>query len=444
MPHLEANASEKAIIAAILNKTVKFRDVALTFDDFTDMTCQAVWQIMERVDSRGQDCTMVNVLDAREGTNHPPETEIIDLACNNQIIVSSVMAPQYVNNIKTATLRRALLRQQQETIKLLRDEKQDPMQIASALRGQTDELMKIGPKALTRKASDIFRDICLRIDKDEKESVIDTGLGALNAILNGGIRGSKLVVIGARPGVGKSHFAIWLADKAAMAGKKVLYVTMEMGADEVMARLIAKHTLVDSRKFESMDFTDEEKISIAKSAGVFSTLPVEITDEINTPAEIRMRANEMRSRNGLDLIVVDYLGLMVSGQNFNGNRVQEVSFISRELKKMTQEYRIPIVALTQFNRESVKGGLTRMPTMAEARDSGSIEQDANVFMILHEPSREETEKVADNGFQTDCYDQCDGKLSKFVILNVAKNRNGITGNVFLKCMTQYSVFTQWG
>ncbi len=100
MPHLEANASEKAIIAAILNKTVKFRDVALTFDDFTDMTCQAVWQIMERVDSRGQDCTMVNVLDARKETNHPPETEIIDLACNNQIIVSSIMAPQYVTTCR--------------------------------------------------------------------------------------------------------------------------------------------------------------------------------------------------------------------------------------------------------------------------------------------------------------------------------------------------------
>ena len=442
MPQLEAAASERAIISAILTGVIQFRDLPLTLEDFTEMTCIAIWQIMETVNARGQDCTLVNVIDAVQGRN-PTEAAILDLACNHQIIVSNVLAKQYISNIKRATLRRALIRQQCEAIKLLKDEKQDPMQVASALREQTGELMKIGPAPLTRKVSDIFMELFAKIEKGNKEVSLDTGLTELNRILNGGIRGSKFVVIGARPGVGKSHFALWLADKAAMEGKRVLYVTMEMGAEEVTARLIAKHAMVDSRKFESQDFTKEEKMQIAEDAKVFNTLQIEIADEINTPAEMRMRANEMRSRKGLDLIVVDYLGLMVSGQNFNGNRVQEVSTISRELKKMTQEYKIPVIALTQFNRDSVKGGGTRMPTMAEARDSGSIEQDANVFIILHEPNREETEKNDKTGMLTQCFDLCDGKTSKLVILSVAKNRSGITGMFPMQCFTQYSLFRQF-
>lgn len=251
---------------------------------------------------------------------------------------------------------------------------------------------------------------------------IFTGIKQLDT-LTGGLYGSKLIVIGARPSVGKTAFSLAICMNAAMHGKKILYASLEMPESQLVEREFATESLVPLNEITSENISADGWQKMAKSVGTLSNLPIGYITKINSVEELRKAAFKLYENNGLDLICVDYIQLLRTKQKRN-NRQEEVADFSRELKWLAQELNIPVIVNTQLNRENARE--KRPPTMADARESGAIEQDADIFILLHEPDPSElkTEELQRIG-----KDLRENGL-RLLHINVDKNRQGTRGVFF--------------
>lgn len=257
---------------------------------------------------------------------------------------------------------------------------------------------------------------------------IMSGIDTLDAKI-GGIDGSKLVIIGARPSVGKSILALTFCVNAAKQGKRVLLVTLEMDEVEITERILANDADVPLNVITRGALEINHWMSLGASIGKVSQLPLWYCTEANTIDRIRRVAYHLYENGGLDMIAVDYIQLMEATFAKRQNRQEQVSEISRGLKRLAQELKIPVLALTQLNRQSegtVKGvKVKRQPTMSEARESGAIEQDANIFMLLHDPSKDEMRNDEEKALWQDLKDK---GLKMFRII-IDKNRQGKRGTL---------------
>ena len=196
------------------------------------------------------------------------------------------------------------------------------------------------------------------------------------------IAGGKLIVVGARPSVGKSALLLHMAVRALDAGRKILLVSCEMGADEVVGRVVAQKSGVSVDKIERHDLTEDEIIKVADS---FAEIPSErfcISERARTVQDIRRMALRTRAHGGLDLIVADYLQLLDAGQKTN-NRAEAVGVVTRGLKALAMELKIPVLTASQLNRASERND---EPKLSDLSESGSIEQDADAVLLLHAPN----------------------------------------------------------
>lgn len=180
-------------------------------------------------------------------------------------------------------------------------------------------------------------------------------------------------------GVGKTTFALQVAEKIASRGKKVAYVSLEMSEVQLIQKMIARKAMVNSRKIRNGTLSEDELKNITLSALNLSNLQFTILTKTNNVQQIEIEARRLKNRDKLDLLIIDYLQLVRNIGNFN-NREQEVADISRTLKLLSLDLNIPIIALCQLNRNASRNE----PTLADIRESGSIEQDAdNVIFLYH-------------------------------------------------------------
>ena len=215
-----------------------------------------------------------------------------------------------------------------------------------------------------------------------------TGIFDLDRATNG-LHEEELTIVGARPGVGKTTFALQVAHKIANKGTSVAIISLEMSEHQIVQKLISKVANVDSNKLRTgnLDIKEQEKIAIAE--GEISDLPIFINTRIRNIQEIETYARRIKNKNNLGLLIIDYLQLVKSKNRFN-SREQEVAEISRNLKLLSLELKIPIIGLCQLNRNAARSE----PTLADLRESGSIEQDAdNVIFIYKENENEEAQTV---------------------------------------------------
>lgn len=249
-------------------------------------------------------------------------------------------------------------------------------------------------------------------------SGIRTGFSDLDAMTTG-LQKSDLIILAARPSIGKTSLALNFAEHAAVKeGKTVGIFSLEMSKEQLVLRLLSSVAGIDSQRLrtgflEEMDFT-----RLAPAMNTLSEAPIFIDDTPNiTTMELRTKARRLQAESGLDLIIVDYLQLMQgSASNKDANRVQEVAEISRGLKALARELQVPVISLSQLSRQAEMRE-SREPRLSDLRESGSIEQDADLVMFLWR----EKERGADEA-------ESDGEIVK---LKLAKHRNGPTGEATL-------------
>jgi replicative DNA helicase len=265
-----------------------------------------------------------------------------------------------------------------------------------------------------------------------------TGLATHYADLDemtSGLQKSDLVIIAARPSMGKTAFALNIAENSAIEDQKVVGVfSLEMSREALLLRLLCSRARVDSHKMRTGSLWRDDMTKVVRAMEELAHAPIYIDD---TPgialSEMRAKARRlMQSQGKLDLIIVDYLQLMSGGSKRYENRTQEVSAISRGLKALAKELTVPVVALSQLSRAPESRGGDHRPQLADLRESGSIEQDADVVAFI---------------FREEVYKPDDPELQGRAELIIAKQRNGPTGKVnlaFLKNSTRFESMLEPG
>ena len=243
--------------------------------------------------------------------------------------------------------------------------------------------------------------------------------------LTSGFQPSELVIVAARPSMGKTAFCLNVATHAAVEGHGVAIFSLEMSRDQLVQRMLTAEARVDSQRVRQGGLKDADFTNLARAAGVLQSCPVWIDD---TPSlsllEMRSKARRLKADNDIKMVVVDYLQLMRSPE-YAENRVQEISDISRSLKALARELAVPVVALSQLSRASEQRGGERRPILSDLRDSGAIEQDADLVLFIHRP---------------EYYDREDESKKGLADIMLAKNRNGPTGDVALRSSREYTRF----
>jgi len=276
-----------------------------------------------------------------------------------------------------------------------------------------------------------------QLDQDQQRENKPTNriLSGISTMDNklGGLRGSEYVAIGARPSVGKSIFALTYCINAAKQGKRVLLVSLEMDEVDITERVFASQGGGTLNEITSGNISEQTWVSMAGVMGPIASLPIWYSTTANTIEKVRRAAYSLYENGGVDMIAIDYIQLMEVQNNSRINRQEEISKISRGLRLLSSELKIPILVLTQLNRNSAKGQtikgqkVRQEPTMSEARESGAIEQDANIFMLLHDPEESEMR----NEEEKEVYKNLKGQGYQMMRIIIDKNRQGKRGRVTL-------------
>jgi replicative DNA helicase len=240
-----------------------------------------------------------------------------------------------------------------------------------------------------------------------------------------GLQKSDLIILAARPSMGKTSFALNIAQNVATKqGVPVGVFSLEMSKEQLIDRMLASEAGIDSWKLRTGSLEDKDFEKLNKAMGVLAEAPIYIDDSAMTNVmEMRTKARRLQSEHDLGLIVIDYLQLMSGGSNSSDNRVQEISEISRGLKGLARELNVPVIALSQLSR-SVEQRSPKIPQLSDLRESGSIEQDADVVMFI---------------YREDYYEKETEKKNIADIL-IKKHRNGPTGDVELFFQPDQTLF----
>ncbi len=265
-------------------------------------------------------------------------------------------------------------------------------------------------------------------DTKEQFKATPTGISDLDRMITG-LNKSDLIILGARPGMGKTSFALNLARNVAVnAGKTVCFFSLEMTRDQLAQRMLSSEAGIKSEKFRTGEIEPDEWTTIAKASEHLSKANIYFDESSNiTVPEMKAKLRRMKD---VGLVVIDYLGLMHTPRP-NDNRVQEISEITRSLKIMAKELNIPIIACAQLSRGTEQKGKSHKPALADLRDSGSIEQDADIVLFLYRESYYDSEKSDEDNTSNPHNAEC----------IVAKNRHGEIGTVELYWDGQFTRFT---
>ena len=258
---------------------------------------------------------------------------------------------------------------------------------------------------------------------------VTTGFMDLDTLL-GGLKRGDLVIVAARPSLGKTSLVLNFARNAALRQTGTVgFFSIEMAADQLVQRLLASESGVDSMRLTFGNLSEREERKVVQAVGTLSDLPVYFDDSAALAvSEIRGKAQRLKVRFGLDLLVVDYLQLMNSGAR-NENRVQEVSAISRGLKHLARDLDVPVIACSQLSRAS-ENRASNVPMLSDLRESGAIEQDADVVMFIY---REDKYVTREQWEKDHAGDQKHREYPAGITqLIVAKHRNGPTGTIHLR------------
>ena len=263
-------------------------------------------------------------------------------------------------------------------------------------------------------------------DAKEKYNGISTGFRSLDNILSG-LHPSDLVILAARPSMGKTALALNLAQNAAKKGRYVGIISLEMSKEQLVERMFCSLMGIDSWKMRTGKLREEDFERMGSVMDNLNSMHIYIDDSIgNSISDLKAKARRLKMEHGLDMLMIDYLQLMSGGKkSYNGNRVQEISEISRSLKALARDLSIPILALSQLSR-AVEMRPNKTPVLSDLRESGAIEQDADVVMML---------------YREDYYDE-DTDRKGVTDLFIRKHRNGPIGHVELAFRKEQLTFVE--
>ena len=418
--------AEQSVLGAIILDPEKIREVAnvIHAEDFYLEQHRAIYEAMRELFLSNNTIDVVTLIDelVKSGTYDDAGGKNY-VAILAQSVPSIANLPDYLRIIKDKALLRKLIEASSEISRLAYAAEGDT---ADILDRSEQLIFNIAEKRETKglvPIKDVIISNYKHLDDLQKNGVDALGTPTYFSDLDKHLIGmgkSDLIIVAARPGVGKTSFCLNIATQVAVrTKKKVVVFSLEMSCEQLAQRMLSSEALIDATKFRTGNFTEEEWVKLARAAGVLSETNILLDDTANI--SVSEMKSKLRRVDDLGLVVVDYLGLMKSDRKTD-NRVNEVSDISRNLKLMAKELQVPVIVCSQLSRGPEKSD--KPPMLSDLRDSGAIEQDADIVMFL---SRD--------------YYQNDPGMQNVATCNIAKNRHGSMGKVDLGWFAQYTKFT---
>lgn len=438
VPH--SREAEEAVIGSVLINPEAYYDVApfLQPDDFYIHRHRWIWETFTRLHERRVPIDLLTVSEELDQNNLLAEVggpAYLTSLINN--VPTSLHAEAYGRLVEQTAIRRRMLEAANEIAKLAYQENNS---IETVMDEAEKAVFGVSERRMTRDLQTIqqvLSDYYDRIDQLSRRSDeifgVPTGFIDLDRLLSG-LQSSDLIIIAGRPGMGKTAFMLSAAKNAAQIHKKhVAVFSLEMSNEQLVQRLIAQETGIDSQRLRTGKLTDDEWPLFTHAIEVLSDTRIFLDDTpALTPLQLRTKCRRLHLEFGLDLILVDYLQLMSSGTR-SENRVQEVSYISRNLKVLARELNVPVIAAAQLSR-AVEQRADKEPQLSDLRESGSLEQDADIVMFIHRPEMYEKDTLKQNIAQIKVAKHRNGPVGTIELVfrsNLAKFENAATKNVDL-------------
>ncbi len=409
-------AAEEAVLGSILINPETYFDLAqfLQADDFYIVRNRWIWEAFTRLHGLRQPIDYLTVVQELEKQGQLSEVggHAYIMSLINQT-PSSMHAQAYGKIIEETSIRRRMLASANDLARLAYDQGKNVEGILEeaekSIFGISERRMHHDLQPINQVLSEVYDRIDSLSQRGEEIFGVPTGLYDIDKIL-GGLQKSDLLIIAGRPGSGKTGFLLSVAKNAAQKHKKhVAIFSLEMSNEQLVQRLIAQETGIDSQRLRSGKLTEEEWPLFTHAIEVLSDTKIFLDDTpAITPLALRTKCRRLHMEFQLDLVIVDYLQLM-SSDTRTENRVQEVSFISRNLKVLARELNVPVLAAAQLSR-AVEQRADKRPVLSDLRESGSLEQDSDIVMFIHRPDALEK----------------DNPKSNIAEIIVAKHRNGPT------------------
>jgi replicative DNA helicase len=418
--------AEQAILGSILidrDVLLKVEGILKT-EDFYDQGNSFIYEVILELSKKGIPVDIVTLsnelrdrglLDKAGGVDY-----IIQLASN---VPTTSNVDYYANIIKDKSLKRKLIKVGNSILGFDYSGSSDVEELLDKAEQLIFDLAETNKPLNFYHIRELLPDCFERIESAYRKKSgitgIRTGFERLDE-LTAGFQQSDLIIIAARPSVGKTSFALNLATNIVLSENiPVAIFSLEMSKEQVVERIICANAEVDLKSLRTGIFLDETWEKISKSISVFYETPIYIDDTPDISVlEVRSKARRLLAEKGTFVLILDYLQLMHSEERIE-NRVQEISKITRQLKNLARELKIPVVVLSQLSRD-IEKRQDKKPLLSDLRESGAIEQDADVVMFLHKPKDEEERDITE--------------------LYLAKQRNGPTGKVDLIFEKKYTKF----
>lgn len=433
--------AEQAVLGAVILDSSVLDDVVEVLGDskyFHVATHRVIYSVILDLFNRGKNVDFVTVLEAlkmdRQFDDTTGKTYLMDLAQNCPSISN---ACEYAKIVREKYDVRSLITASRDIIDEASSGEVEPnvlidsaeQKIFDIRKGKNTQGLELLSKVILK---EFDRLDALNNNLDDLLKPIPSGIGDLDRTITG-LNRSDLILLAARPGMGKTSFALNIAKNVSAVSKKsVAFFSLEMTKEQLASRLMSTEALVQGTKLRTGKLTDEEWGRLVSAGDVLSKCNFYLDDTPGiTVAEIK---SKLRRLKNIDLVVIDYLQLMTSGRRIE-NRVQEVSEITRNLKILAKEINIPVICLSQLNR-AAESRQDHRPMLSDLRESGSIEQDADIILFLYREgyySKADGDPAGDQAGAN--YDQNSGECI------VAKNRHGETTTVKLHWQGEFMRFT---
>lgn len=352
----------------------------------------------------------------------------------NQVVPSSANFKYYMDIVKRDSVMRSLIRASQDIIHTAQTDIEKERALEYAEKSIFDISASTQGSKLEHVAPSIVQVIekfdTLQRDKSAFRG-ITTGFPSLDYVTNG-LQRTDLVLIAARPAVGKTSFAMNIVQNAAvLGGHSCAVFSLEMPAVQIAQRMLCSGAEVDMSKANKGKLEKDDWKRLWEESARLNKAKIYIDDSsLITPAEILSKCRRLKAKDGLDLIMIDYIQLMSMGRRGSESRQSEISEISRSLKILAKEINVPVLALSQLSRAVEKRGADAKPMLSDLRESGAIEQDADIVMFLHKTDADSAKPGAG-----------DAAVDKDLVeLIIAKHRNGSTCSLDLKWFGKYTKF----
>jgi len=417
--------AEQAVIGGILLENSAASDVLAVLNadgrEFYHTAHSVIFQTILSLIDKGNIADIVTVCDELRNRGQLDKvggpvfvSEVMDGA------ISAANVNHYAQIVKGYAIRRNIISEVSKIIEATYDPSNE---VSESLEQAQKSILSLSfqqEKNTTHNAHDSVKQTVAGFESRHKKGDLITGISAGLRDLDSltlGLNRDDLIIIAGRPGMGKSALAGNIAQYVAMEGKPVLICSLEMPHDNVMTRIIAGQTGIDSRHLRRGFIRDNQWPALVSTASAISNTPLFIDDKPDlTPMELRAKARRLKAEHGLDLLIVDYIQLMRVPGRYD-TREQAVAEISRTLKAIARELSIPVIGLSQLNRQ-VDSRIEKRPMLSDLRESGAIEQDADVIAFIY---RDELyNKRPDNP---------DRGIAE---IEIAKHRNGPTGTIKLR------------